>query len=99
MSSLKKRDLASIKTLLLARKAELEQHFKPTFEEKALDEQVQDIGDQAFTAELESLQNSLENNDYEEYQMVVRALEMIDAGTYGICSECGQPISEKRLQL
>ena len=31
--------------------------------------------------------------------MINNALEMIDNGTYGICTECGNPISEKRLML
>lgn len=29
---------------------------------------------------------------------VERALEKIDAGTYGTCEECGQPIAEARLE-
>ncbi len=28
-----------------------------------------------------------------------RALEMIKEGTYGICTDCGQPIQKKRLEL
>ncbi len=24
---------------------------------------------------------------------------MIESGTYGVCAECGQPISEKRLSV
>jgi RNA polymerase-binding transcription factor DksA len=30
---------------------------------------------------------------------VDRALEKLDAGTYGICEECGQPISMERLRV
>ena len=29
--------------------------------------------------------------------MIVKALEMIDEGTYGNCIDCEQPISERRL--
>ena len=31
-------------------------------------------------------------------QDVDRALEKLDAGTYGICDRCGAPISEERLE-
>lgn len=30
---------------------------------------------------------------------VLAALARIDAGTYGVCVDCGQPISEARLQV
>lgn len=29
---------------------------------------------------------------------IKKALQKIDDGTYGICEECGEPISEKRLE-
>jgi DnaK suppressor protein len=32
-----------------------------------------------------------------EYKHIVRALEMIKEGIYGICEDCEGPISEKRL--
>jgi len=33
-----------------------------------------------------------------ELAQINRALAQIDAGTYGLCSNCGQPIGERRLQ-
>ena len=33
-----------------------------------------------------------------ELDEVERALEKIDAGTYGVCEVCGQPIAEARLE-
>ncbi|MGH8243196.1 MAG: TraR/DksA family transcriptional regulator [Steroidobacteraceae bacterium] len=33
-----------------------------------------------------------------ELAQINRALAQIELGTYGICSNCGQPISERRLQ-
>jgi RNA polymerase-binding transcription factor DksA len=33
-----------------------------------------------------------------ELAQINRALAQLDAGTYGLCSHCGQPIDERRLQ-
>lgn len=34
-----------------------------------------------------------------QLQQVRAALARLDAGTYGICQECGQPIDDERLEL
>jgi len=31
--------------------------------------------------------------------MILKALQMIEVGTYGICTVCGKSISEKRLLM
>ena len=88
-----------IKVLLLERKKELEDAIENLKAGQDQGDQVQDPGEQALAAAFESLKSSLHNNEYEEYKMIVKALEMIKAGTYGDCANCQQPISEKRLQL
>ena len=35
----------------------------------------------------------------QEVRMIEAALKRIDAGTYGICVSCGEPISEERLNV
>lgn len=35
----------------------------------------------------------------EQAKQVREALARLDAGTYGICQKCGQPIDEERLEL
>ncbi|MGC2310491.1 MAG: TraR/DksA C4-type zinc finger protein [Candidatus Babeliaceae bacterium] len=92
-------DQAFIKKQLLERKRELEVDMDRLSREKVTDDQVQDPGDQATSATLEELNISLANNERTEYDMLLKALDMLEKGTYGICTECGQPISEKRLQL
>ncbi len=92
-------NLEAIKKKLITRKYELEQAFTTRYREKLTDDQVQDTGDQALSSSLEELKISLHNNELDEYNMVLRALSMIDSGTYGICTECNNPISEKRLLL
>jgi DnaK suppressor protein len=92
-------NLEVIKDKLLIRKQELEQALSQLYREKVTDDQVQDTGDQALSSTLEEIKISLHNNERDEYNMILRALEMIDNGTYGVCIECGNPISEKRLML
>ena len=94
----KKADLEKIKKELLIRKKELEEGLATLSSEKMSDNQSQDDGDQVVSLTMESLRNSLQDTEYHEYQMIVAALQSIDAGTYGICQDCGQQISEKRLK-
>lgn len=91
-------DLAQIKKDLQIRKKNLEETLVSMSKEKVSDDQVQDIGDQAQTVIMESLRNSLQDAESEEYLRITRALAAIDAGQYGICVDCGASISEKRLK-
>ncbi len=91
--------IATIKKKLLTRKKELEGELTRLSREHIPDRQSPDPSDQASASTLEDLNISLQNTEHGEYRMIIRALEMIDEGVYGICSDCGQAISEKRLQL
>lgn len=88
----------SIKKELLERKNELEQELADLTSQEAVD-QGKDSGDQAFSSTIESLKLSLQDAELDEYNRITRALQMIEEGTYGLCTECSQPISEKRLKL
>ena len=91
-------ELAQIKKQLLERKIEVEQELKQLLQEKFSDDQVQDAGDQALASSMENLNSSLQSAKRDEYKRVEMALQMIEDGTYGICVDCGQAISEKRLK-
>ncbi len=92
-----KQNLEAVKKTLLKRKLELEQELTELSQEKFSDGQVQDPGDQALSSTMESVKLSLQDTERTEYHRIVQALEKIEDGTYGICMDCGQPISEKRL--
>jgi len=83
---------------LMARKQELESLLSQIYNEEAK-EQTQDVADQASSSSSEDLKISLHNNEQAEYKMVLKALDMVNDGTYGICIECEKPISEKRLAI
>jgi RNA polymerase-binding transcription factor DksA len=91
-------EFAGVQKELLKRKLELEDEMRALNSQKFSDDQVQDVGDQALTSTMDSLTSSLQNTKIDEYKRIIRALEMIEEGTYGICVDCHNPISEKRLK-
>ena len=94
----KRSDLEKIKKELLNRKLELEIKLTERASEKFADDSVQDPGDQALSSTMESLKSSLQDTEIDEYNRVVKAIEKIEDGSYGICTDCGNPISDKRLK-
>lgn len=92
-----KKELEKIQTDLLERKKTLEQELSLLSSEPASDSQVQDSGDQAISAVYESLKYSLQDTEFGEYKMIIKALELLEKGEYGICMDCSENISEKRL--
>jgi RNA polymerase-binding protein DksA len=54
-----------------------------------------DSGTDAFEAEQVI---ALERNEEELLDLVERALERMDAGTYGVCERCGREIAAERLE-
>jgi len=94
-------DRKQIKEKLLERKRELEVELQRIAEDRTeLElENVQDPLDQAIKSSMDDLNITLEENERDEYERILKAIAMIDAGTYGICVDCQQPISERRLAL
>lgn len=58
-----------------------------------------DIGDEASDLSSRQLLLSLNEADRKKLREIDEALERIEEGTYGICEECGEPISPKRLEV
>ena len=48
---------------------------------------------------MESLKSSYQDTKLSEYRRIIKALDMIKDGTYGVCIDCEDGISEKRLKL
>lgn len=57
-----------------------------------------DMGDEAQSASMDKLQNSLEQAEIDEMRSINDALDRIGKGEYGDCIDCDEPISEKRLE-
>lgn len=82
----------------MERKAFLEGELERLSSEQISDGTSQDDGDQAVSSSLETLRNSLQNSEYQEYTMILTALERLENGSYGVCEDCGENIAEKRLK-
>jgi len=95
--SAKNNELENVRKKLLERKLQLETAIRRLSKERVSDDQVQDPGDQAVSSTMESLQVSLQDAEVGEYNSIMDTLAKIDAGTYGVCVDCGNAISEKRL--
>ncbi|MFC1854873.1 TraR/DksA family transcriptional regulator [Candidatus Dependentiae bacterium] len=90
--------LEKVKKSLLKKREEITEQVAVHSEEEIDDKQVKDIGDEALTISIEKLENSLQISEIEEIKRIDEALARIDRGEYGICIDCGEHISDKRLE-
>ena len=60
---------------------------------------IQDIGDEAANIYNKQVLLSLNENERMRLKEVDESLDRIENGTYGVCEECGGPISIKRLEV
>ncbi|MFP4036558.1 MAG: RNA polymerase-binding protein DksA [Desulfobacteraceae bacterium] len=96
---LSKNKLESFRKLLNERLEELLEQAYETVDD--MSDQKENLPDPSDRASLESDRNfTLRIRDRERKLIgkIKEALERIDNGTYGICEECGEDISEKRLR-
>jgi DnaK suppressor protein len=61
-------------------------------------EATQDPADMAANAYTKELLVSMSANDRKLLELVDEALERIEAGEYGACIHCDEPVQEKRLE-
>ncbi|MCB9493020.1 MAG: TraR/DksA family transcriptional regulator [Epsilonproteobacteria bacterium] len=90
--------LEKIKHTLLERKSEMLAHLNEQANDKVSDGQVQDTGDEALSLSMEKLQNSIQQSEIDEIRLIENTLSRIEKGEYGVCTDCGDVISEKRLE-
>jgi DnaK suppressor protein len=60
---------------------------------------IQDMADAASNAYNADILMSISNNDLQILKDVDNALDKISNGTYGVCEECEEKISDKRLEV
>ena len=95
---------AALKEILLAKRETLVQEIKQQLGQSLTDEQqrrleaAMDSGDQALVDLEREMGISLQEMRNRERQLIDDALDSLDEGSYGMCAECGEEISEKRLQ-
>ena len=91
--------IEKVKKGLLARRKELENKLSKISTEHVSEGASGDQGDQALSSSMESVRSSFQNTETEEYKRIIKALEKIEDGTYGICTDCDKPIKPKRLEM
>ena len=77
---------------------ELNKEIEHLSSEELTDKQVMDSGDEALSLSMEKLQTSLEKTEIAEVNLISEALERLEKGEYGVCVDCSELISQKRLE-
>ena len=67
--------------------------------EAAVTPEVSDQKDGAAEQQLQGIDSAQEQRDIDELAQVELALKRLDAGTYGNCADCGEPIALQRLRV
>lgn len=62
------------------------------------DDGIQDLADKAASAYAKELNFSLSDTERETLVLIEEALERLEEGEFGSCTNCGQKIGEKRLR-
>jgi RNA polymerase-binding protein DksA len=87
----------AIRQRLLALKAELQRRVS-TIHEHARDPLEQDSAEQAAQLGQVAVVAALESEATQEIAGIEAALRRLDAGTYGVCVSCGEPVGDARLK-
>ncbi|MBI4827424.1 MAG: TraR/DksA family transcriptional regulator [Nitrospinae bacterium] len=98
---MKSQSFDDIKKLLLKRRAALlkadrgfDREIRNEIESRHGDDV--DVAESAYEQEMAYM---FKNRGQEEVRLIDEALLRIEKGEYGICAECGEKISKKRLQV
>jgi DnaK suppressor protein len=99
-TGLKKKDLKRFREVLLGKKAEILKNAKRTLsEDMTLDsDDLPDEMDLASSEYLQSFTFRLRGREKTFLKKIDHAIAKIDEGKFGICEECEEPISAKRLE-
>ena len=101
LDKLDKRTIARFKKILLKEREQIVGKVKQIVEssQEMGQDGTQDIGDEAANIYNKQVLLSLNENERLRLKEVDESLDRIESGTYGICEECGGPISIKRLEV
>jgi DnaK suppressor protein len=97
---LKKKDLKRFREILVERKEEILKNAKKTLDEDMMldPDDMPDEMDLASSEYLQSFTFRLRGREKTFLRKIDHALAKIDEGTFGVCEECDEPISIKRLE-
>ena len=90
-------DEDEVRKSLLAKRAELAQRVGAT-QATERQEVAEGENDNAQLWEVSDIRDDLDSQAATELDQVNQALARLDAGEYGLCTECDEPIGEARLK-
>ena len=98
---LDKKTIAKFRKILLKQREQIVGDVKQIVEssKEMGQDGIQDIGDEAANIYNKQVLLSLNENERARLKEVDESLDRIESGTYGVCEECGGPISLKRLEV
>lgn len=96
-----KKTQSHFRRILLREREQIVGEVKQTYEssQEMGQDGIQDIGDEAANIYNKQILLSLNESERMRLQEVDEALDRLAGGAYGICEECGEPISLKRLEV
>lgn len=99
-TAVKARDFGGIRERLEQQRADIMSLYQNDVRagQESTDEGTEDIVDRANNSYNRELMFSLSDNERQRLLDIDKALERIDEGAYGRCSNCGTEIAEKRLE-
>ncbi|MGJ8529361.1 TraR/DksA family transcriptional regulator [Maritalea sp.] len=92
------RDFETYKKRLVARKAELDERLHK-IEDQLDDRPNADVEERSVEREDDEMLEGLGNAGKTELKKISFALARIENGTFGICANCGEDISDARLDI
>jgi DnaK suppressor protein len=100
MTELSREEVESFRTMLKEKRDEIVRRAEQTLkEEMTLDsDDLPDEMDLASSEYLQAFTFRLRGREKNLLDKIQKALDRIDDGTFGICEECDEPISSKRLE-
>ena len=101
LEKIDRKTIARFKKILLKEREQIVGEVKQIVEssKEMGQDGIQDIGDEAANIYNKQVLLSLNENERLRLKEVDESLDRIENGTYGICEECGGPISLKRLEV
>lgn len=91
--------MEEIKSMLLQEKKDLISEILKNKDQIAMEHEIGDAIDNSVDEQERKLAMLLQDREHEKLEMIEEALIRIDDDDYGICEECSEPISKKRLMV
>jgi DnaK suppressor protein len=98
-SKMNRKDKLAFRKKLLEIKGQILKKMNQTYKEsKEVESDVaQDLADKAESSYTKEFLLSLTDSEREQLLQIDEALKTLEKGDFGMCQNCGQPISKKRL--